>query len=140
GGEGELADLVVYARRLELVLGLADRSDLGIGVDHGRHGAIVHVAVLTGDDLGHGDAFVLGLVREHGADDDVADGIDILGAGAVALADRHAAALVDRNADRREAEAGGVGLAADGDERHVGVDDLHVAALRRFDAHGERAV
>src|SRR5438309_9112354 len=38
---------------LQLLLGLADPGDLRSSVDHPRDGVVVHVAALTGDDLGH---------------------------------------------------------------------------------------
>jgi hypothetical protein len=43
---------------------------------------MVHDAGQAGDEFGHGNALVLGLVREHRAGDDVADGPDAGDAGA----------------------------------------------------------
>ena len=74
--EREFPDLVVDAGLLQLFLGLADRGDFGAGVDDARDDVVVHMAGLAGDDLGHRDALVLGLVREHRPGDHVADRID----------------------------------------------------------------
>ena len=120
GHEGELAGLVVAARRLQLLLGLADPGDLGGGVDHARDHPVVHVAGLAGDELGDGDALVLGLVGQHRAGDAspmprrrrrwCGSGVDL-----------DLAALVE---PRRllQAEPGGVGPPADRDQ--------HVSASR----------
>ena len=51
GGEGELADLVLDALGLELLLGLADPGDLGVGVDDRGDDVVVHVAGAGGGDL-----------------------------------------------------------------------------------------
>lgn len=45
GCEAEFADLVFHALRFEVLLGLADPSDLGVGVDDGGDGGVVDVAV-----------------------------------------------------------------------------------------------
>ena len=69
-----------------------------MGVDDARDDAVVHVPRLPGDDLGDGDALVLGLVGEHRAADHVADGIDAGDVGAEMIVDRDPAALVERDA------------------------------------------
>ena len=55
---------------------------------------MVHDAGEAGDVLGDGDAFVLGLVREHRAGDDVADRTDAGRRGVEVVADLDLAALV----------------------------------------------
>jgi hypothetical protein len=72
-----------YAGLLQLLLGLADGRDFGAGVNDARDDVIVHMAMLTGDDLGYRDAFVLGLVRQHRPGDDIANGVDAWHIGAV---------------------------------------------------------
>lgn len=57
GAEGELADVVLDALRLELVLGLANPGDLGVGVHDGGDDAVVDVAVAVLDVLDGGDAW-----------------------------------------------------------------------------------
>ena len=134
GHEVELADLVLDAGGLDLVLCLADPGDLGGGVDDAGNDVVVDVAVLAGELLRDGDTFVLGLVGEHGAlVDDVADGVDAVNVGLPVVVDFDEAALVHLDADLVEAEVGGVGLAADGDEADVGVEGLLLAALGGFD-------
>lgn len=45
GLEGELADLVLDALSLELLLGLTDPRHLRVSVDHRRHDVVVNVAM-----------------------------------------------------------------------------------------------
>ncbi|MPL74175.1 hypothetical protein SDC9_19985 [bioreactor metagenome] len=120
--EGELADLVGAAFLLQHLFGLADRSDLGGGVDHAGDHVIVHVAMLAGDHLGHRHALVLGLVGEHRADDRVADRVDALHIGRPMRVGLHLAARQHLDAERLEAETRGIGLAAGCDEHHLGLD------------------
>ena len=96
------------------------------------------MAGLAGDDLGDRDALVLGLVRQHRPGDHVADGVDAFDAGGEVRVDDDAAALVLLHAGLVEAEAFGVGHAADGDEHDVGLDRLRGAACGRLDRGLER--
>ncbi len=86
------------------------------------------MAGLAGEDFGDRDAFVLGLVRQHRAGDDVADGVDAGDVGLEMVIDDDAAALVLLDAERFEAEAFGVGHAADRDQHDIGLDRLRRAA------------
>src|SRR5262249_37882560 len=140
GREWKLSDLVGDACLLELLLTFAHRGELRVRVDHVGNDIVVHVAGLPGEDLRHRNAFVLGLVRQHRPSDHVADRID---AGHVALVmriDDDAAAVVGLHAHVAEAEAFGVGHAADRHEHHVGFDRLGGAATARsrFDFRLER--
>ena len=83
----------------ELFLGLADGGDLREGVDDIRDDVVVHVPGLAGEDLGHGDAFILGLVREHRAAIDIADGEDAGDAGLEVAVDDDAFPVVELHAD-----------------------------------------
>src|SRR6266404_6475094 len=49
--EGEFSRLIFDAGGLQLLLGLADRSDLGPGVDDSRNGVVVEMRLLTDDHL-----------------------------------------------------------------------------------------
>ena len=85
------------------------------------------------------DAFVLGLVRQHRPGDDVADGVDAGDVGLEMRIDDDAAAIVALDADRFEAEALGVGHAADRHQHDVGLERLRGAAAGgRLDLHLER--
>ena len=95
----------------------------GHGVDDAGDDLVVHVPGLAGQDFGHRDALVLGLVGEHRPAHDVADGEDAGDVGLEVLVDDDAAAL-ERHARLGEAEPVGVGPAADGDEHHVGLEHL----------------
>ena len=74
---------------------LPTEATSGIGVDDVGDDVVVHVAGLAGDDLGDGDAFVLGLVRQHRAGDHVADGVDAGDVGREMRVDDDAAAVVE---------------------------------------------
>ena len=112
---------------------LPTEATSGIGVDHVRDRVVVHVTGLAGDDLGDRDALVLGLVREHRPGDHVADRVDAGDVGGEMRVGDDAAAL-HRDAELGEAEALGVGHAADRDEHDVGLDRLGRAARGRLDA------
>ena len=59
------------------------------------------------------------LMRQHRLADDVADGEDVRHVGAHLPVDRNVAALVDRDARGRGADAGAVGAPSDGDQHRV---------------------
>ena len=88
-------------------------------VHDGGDGAVVDVTVAFGDVFNCGDSFFLSLVREHGSKCAVADDTDMRQFGAVLFVDYHATFIVDVEADVLEAEAGGVGAAADRYEDYV---------------------
>ncbi len=121
GRHRELAhlDLAAFLRRL---LGEADSGDLGHGVDHAGDDVVVHDAGEPGDVLGDGNAFVLGLVREHRAGDDVADRPDSGDRGLEAMIGVDLAARIGRQPRLVERQPVGVGAAADRDEHGVGLD------------------
>src|SRR5699024_6115073 len=126
---------------LQALLAGADRGDLGLGIGDAGHRVVVDVAAAGLDRLDAGHAVLLGLVGEHRARDDVADGVEALGAGAEGGVALHAAALVALHPARLQPQALGVGLAADGDQDTVGLDrvlalDLHDRlALRALAGH-----
>src|SRR3546814_13886131 len=68
---------------------------LGPSVDDRRDDVMVHDAGLARDILCAGDAFVLGLVREHRAGNDVADRPDAVDRGAEIMVGLDLAALVE---------------------------------------------
>ena len=88
---------------------------------------------LPGDDLRAGDAFVLGLVRQHGTGDDVADRVNALHAGRKMRIDLDPAAIVERDPGFLQPEALGVGHASDADQHHVGLHCFRAAARGRLD-------
>ena len=79
--------LYVDARRLQLLLGLADRGDFRAGIDDAGNDVVIHMPRLAGQHFGQRHAFILGLVRQHRAADDIADGIDAGHIGFEMLAD-----------------------------------------------------
>ena len=129
GRKGELADLVLDARGLELLLRLADPGDLGVRVHDGRDRVVVDVPVALGDVLDRGDALLLGLVREHGPEGDVADALDALHARVELVVDHDAALVVELHAGGLEVQALGVWPATDGNKNDVRLE-LQVALVR----------
>ena len=119
GGEREAAGLVGHALGLELLLGLADPGDLRRGVDHVGDGVEVDVARQAGDQLGHGDAFLEALVRQHRAAHAVTDRPDAVHAGVAVLVHHDLAALVDLHAGALGQQAAGGGTAAHGHQQLV---------------------
>ena len=88
------------------------------------------MARLPCQNLGHGDAFVFGLVGQHGALDHVADGIDAGDAGCEFLIDRDPPAIVGLDLKLGEPEALGVGYAPHRDQHDIAVKRLRLAAAR----------
>ncbi len=118
---------------LGLLFGQAGPGDFRVGVDDRGHGAVVDLALLAVQLLGQNHAFLDGLVRQHGAADDVAHGVDAFGAGLVMRVGLDEAALVELHAGNVAAQVLGVGAAADGDDQLVEVDRLLLAVLLVFD-------
>src|SRR3546814_15532891 len=82
----------------DLLLGPADPGDFRLGVDHVGDGVVVDVAGQAGDQLGHRDAFLEALVRQHRAAHAVADRPHAVDAGVAVLVDLDHAALVELHA------------------------------------------
>ena len=135
GGERELAGHIGDAGLFQLFLGLADRGHFRLRVDHRRDDAIVHMARLPGDPLGHRHALVLGLVRQHRALDHVAERPDAFHRGVPVVVDLDAAATVEHDAGVFETEAFRVGLAAGRHQHDVGLQRFGIAALDRLEGH-----
>ena len=76
--------------------------------------------MLAGEVLGDRNALVFGLVGEHGAGDDVTDGVDAGEVGLEVGVDDDAAAFIELEAGFLSAEASRVGLTAHGDEDLIG--------------------
>jgi hypothetical protein len=55
GREAEFSDVVLHASLLQILLGLANPGDLGVGVDNGGDGAVVNMAVTMLDELDGSD-------------------------------------------------------------------------------------
>src|SRR5581483_50970 len=133
GGEGAGTGLDLVAGGLSLLLGHAGPGDFRVGVDHRRHGAVVDLALLAVQLLGQHHALLDRLVRQHGAADHVADGVDAGGAGAVVGVGLDEAALVQLHAGGFAAQVLGEGAAADGDDQLVEAHRLLLAVLLVFD-------
>ena len=99
---------------------LADRGDLGPSVDHRRDRVVIDRRLLPGQSLGHGDPFLLGLVRQHRPADRIADRVDAWDVGGKAVIDHDPALAVACDADCVEPQPLGVGSPADRHQRRVG--------------------
>src|SRR5258708_25108006 len=117
--EGEFSRLVDDPGALQLLLGLADRSDLGPSVDDRRDGVIVEMRLLTRQHLGQYGTLVLRLMCQHRTGDNIADGIDSRDVGLIMRIDFDALLVVERDADLLQAEPVGKRAPADGDQNYV---------------------
>src|SRR5205085_8114892 len=59
-----------------LIFGNADAGQLRVSVNDAWDRVVIYVAGFSGNDLNAGNAFILSLVREHRAGNDVANGVD----------------------------------------------------------------
>ena len=73
--EGEFADLVGAALRLQLLLGCPHAGDFRGCVYHAGDYPVVNMAVLACEDFGDGHAFVFGFVGQHWACDCITYGV-----------------------------------------------------------------
>src|SRR6201991_1837339 len=136
-GKWKLTDGISDAGLLQLFLGLADRGNLGRGIHNTWDNVVVHVSRLARHDFRDRNTFILGLVREHGARDHIADRIDALHAGREMRINLHAAAIVERNAGLLQPEAFGIGHAPDADQHDIGFDRFGRTARRGLDLGDE---
>ena len=88
--------------------------------------------MLAGDDFGDGNAFVLGLMRQHRPAHDIADGVDARHVGSEMLVDDDAATL-RRDAGSLKSQPRDERTPANRDEDNVRVADDLVAAVCRSD-------
>ena len=119
GQEREGTGLVLHAIGLQLLLGLADPGDFRRGVDDPGNGVEVDVTMLTGDTLGHRNAFFFGLVGQHRAAHHVTHCPHIGQIGLAVAVHGDEAALVQLQAHAFGVQADGVGGTADGDDQLV---------------------
>mmetsp|Transcript_4127 Transcript_4127/g.12888 ORF Transcript_4127/g.12888 Transcript_4127/m.12888 type:complete len:200 (+) Transcript_4127:710-1309(+) len=130
GHEGKLPHVVRHARLLDLLLGEPHRRHFGVGVYDGGHRVVVDVPYLAGDILHAGNAVLLGLVRQHGALDQVADGKHARRRRLELAVHLHAAARVHLHAHLLQPKPLGIGGAAHRHQNAVHIHCLRLAALR----------
>mmetsp|Transcript_21268 Transcript_21268/g.42915 ORF Transcript_21268/g.42915 Transcript_21268/m.42915 type:complete len:222 (-) Transcript_21268:800-1465(-) len=102
GHHREHALAVLDARRLQLLLRLPDRRHLRVRVDHARDRVVVDVSVLSRQKLRARNALLLGLVREHGPCDAVADRVHAFHLGLEVLPRHDPLRLVELDTDGLE--------------------------------------
>ena len=138
GEEREFAGSVFDARGLELLLGLANPCDLGVGVHNRRDRAVVDVAVAGVDVLRGGDTLLLCLVCEHGPKCHVTDAPNALDRGVELVVDNDTPLVVDLDADLVEVEPVGHWAPADSDEDDVGFElGYGMTSVRKPEGTGE---
>jgi len=131
GQEGDFADLVGHAFRLELLFGLAHPGNFRVGVDDRGNGGEIHVTGLSGHGFRHGNPFFHGLVGQHGSGHYVADGPHAGQIGPVMGIHRHPAPVVQLQAHLVSAQAVRVGNTANGNDQPFRVQGLGLAVLVR---------
>ena len=97
--EGKLPDTHLHSFFFREIFGDAGTCEFGIGVDDAGDNIVVHVTGFPGDHFDAGDAFFLGLVRQHRARDDVADRVDAFDVRAEMLVHFHASSIIERDAE-----------------------------------------
>ena len=76
--EHEFSNLVRAALLYKRVLGKAHVCDFRVRINHTRNDAIIHMSMLTGDNVCGGHAFVFGLMCQHWAVDRIPNCIDAI--------------------------------------------------------------
>ena len=130
--KAELANLIGCASFFQGLFGDADIGDLGVGVDHTGDNTVVHVPMFARNRVGHGHAFVFGLVGQHRTFDHVTNGVD---AGDVSLpvgVDGDLTAFGHFHTQRIEPEPVGKGFAPCGYQNNVGVHGVFAVILAQF--------
>merc|ERR1719180_265905 len=135
GGKGELSNIVGNSVGLQLLLILANPGHLGVGVDHARHAVVVDVNRTPNHSFAADNCLVLGLVREHGALDDVADGVDVGVDGLEAGVDGYPASVVPLDTNILQSQVVCVGTTANTDQQNIGIHLFSFSVLDTFDGH-----
>lgn len=133
GNEGELTDVVGNTGSLELLLRLADPSDLGVGVHDGGNDVVVDVTVAVLDELDGSNTLLLGLVGEHGTKSDITNDSNVGLVGAELRVHDDATLVVNLNTDLVKTKASGVGATANGNEQDIGFKSLSLTRLDVLD-------
>lgn len=121
GAKGESTDAVGDLLGLEVLLGLADPGNLGVGVHDGGNAAVVDVAITLLDVLDNGNGLLLSFVGKHRAESGVTDTANVGDLGTVLGVDDYTAALVELHANVLKTETLGVGAAADSNKDNLGI-------------------
>src|SRR6185503_886659 len=129
GSEWELADLVGTAAGLHLLFCQAHPGDFRVGVDHGRNGVVVHVAVFAGNQVADHHALVLGLVRQHESAHAVTHRPDVFGRRLAVVVHLDETLLVDLHAGSVAEQVAGERPAAHADDELVDVEDVRARGI-----------
>ena len=135
GGKREAADLVRDALVLALGFGLADPGQLGLGVDHPRHGIQIDMAGQARNEFGHSDAFFGCLVGQHGSTHAIADRPDAVHTGVAVFVDLDLAALAEFDRDTFGQQVACCRTTADGHQQLVHHQGLLPLGIRVCQVH-----
>ena len=120
--------LVVDASSTQLLLRLADSSDLGIGIDDTRDSTVAHHILRAGDVVYSDLPFASSRVSEHRRTVDITDGIDTRHRGLEVLIDDDSPTL-ELDTDRLQSQTIGHSTTADTDQQLVEGDLQHLALM-----------
>src|SRR5690625_4789136 len=127
GHEGETADLVVSSFFFEGLLGLPDPGDLRCGVQNPRNRIEIHMWLLSGNPLSYCDAFILSLVRQHGAAHYIPNRPNVGQVGPTILIDHDKPLLIELQTYRISPQTFGIGYPAYGDNQFIYLELLLLA-------------
>merc|ERR1719180_637530 len=133
GGKGELSNVVGNSVGLQLLLVLANPGHLGVGVDHAWHAVVVDVNRTSDHSLAADNGLVFGLVRKHGALDDVADGINVGVDCLEAGVNGHPAPVIPLNTNILQSQVVCVRTTSNTDQQNIGVHLFSFSILDTFD-------
>src|SRR5439155_16587761 len=100
-----------------------------LGIDYTGNSIVVHMAVSGREEFRAGNAFLFGFVREHRSGNNVAYGIDALGAGGEVIVYGNKAFLVQFNAEVFQSELFGIWHTPYRHEHAVAGDGFRAFAL-----------
>lgn len=121
GAEREGSDAVGDLLALQVLFGLANPGDLGVGVHDRGNAAVVDVTVALLDVLNNGNSLLLGLVGQHRAKGDITNAADVRNLGTVLRVNDDTATLIELHANVLKTQVTGVRAAANGNENNLSV-------------------
>src|SRR5690606_17046363 len=98
GGEGEHADIDFDAFGFQLLLVLADPGRFRMGIDDRGDQIVVHLSLVTGNELSYYHALFRGLVGQHQTTHHVTDRINARHRGGAVVVDEDVTTLIQGNA------------------------------------------
>lgn len=126
GHEAKLADFVLDAFSLEVLLRLADPGYLWVGVNNGWNGSVVDVSMATLEELDGSDTLFLSFVCKHGAKGHITDAFDVLLRRCKLVIDDDTPFVIELNTSGLKVQSISVRPSADSHKNYVGLELLRV--------------